>query len=246
MKVFISHSHCDLELAEVLSARLTARGHRVWRDQPAALGQSLSGAIAHAVAASDAYVILVSSHLLESEWSLLEVGGALAQSEEHGKPIIPVLLDRDVEVPALLRDRQYIDLSEPEAREIGLVEIERALQADPESWQRPQDSSQVDLIDAARRYLDDEIEHYTQTRERQERLFRRRLRSAVVLTVLIALSSVALVAFGGEALLSSLFALLGGIAIGVLTVILASISGVLWPSRRIIDLLHRAGGSGSH
>lgn len=244
MNVFISHSQSDRNVARELTNRLSAAGHHVWRDQPAALGESVSEAIATAIECAEVYLILISPHLLDSEFSLLEIGGALAESESSGKLVIPVLLNRDVEVPALLRDRVYVDLSDRKQRQHGFEAIETALQRDTSDFapKRTPGERPVELFAAAERYLSDEIDQYLSSRARREQLLHRWSRAATVLTFLAALLGTLLtwVASRGNGLLVSLappVLLMGGAVIGFLVAILGRGSLLIRASRPITFLI---------
>jgi TIR domain len=244
MKVFISHSQRDSGVALELADRLASTGHEVWRDHPAALGESVSGAIATAIECADAFIILVSPHLLDSEFSLLEIGGALAESESSGKPVIPVLLDRNVELPALLRDRVYVDLSDRQQRQEGLKDIEEGLKRGSEIGpKRSREEDRVEIFAAAERYLGDEMDHYLSRRRKQEVLLLHWSRIAIVLTSLTVLlvTLVTWVALSGNGLLVSLIPLVGGVVIGALATMLSWTSGIAWSSRRLDVVFKRKG-----
>jgi hypothetical protein len=111
VQVFISHADSDRSIAEAIRQRLAEEGLEAWTEQAVGAGESVSEAINEALEAADAYVLLLSKQWLGSEWALIELSGSLVRSMRHGRPLIPVVTERGVQVPAVLRDRHYLDIS---------------------------------------------------------------------------------------------------------------------------------------
>jgi hypothetical protein len=106
--IFISHSAEDKNTARELSHQLGKVGAKVWLDEEQLLpGDSIAGEISKAIDASDAVLFLISGAYSKNRWLSSEVATALA----YGKKIVPVVLDQKAEVPILLQDRLYLDLS---------------------------------------------------------------------------------------------------------------------------------------
>lgn len=106
--IFLSHSVEDKESARKLSTQLTKAGASVWLDEEQLLpGDSIASEISKAIQAADAVVFLVSGKDSKNRWLPSEVATAMAQ----GKKILPVILDKSAELPILLQDRRYLDLS---------------------------------------------------------------------------------------------------------------------------------------
>ena len=112
MRIFISHSHRDLEAVDVIAKRLRADGHVIWIDflqlKP---GDNISQRIQEGLEQADAIVFVISRNSLHSEWVQREFAAiALQQISKRQQRIIPIRLD-ECEVPSYLADRLYIDFS---------------------------------------------------------------------------------------------------------------------------------------
>lgn len=89
MKIFISHSSKDKWAARRISQDIQNLDHEVFIDEKdIKTGESIDGAIKEHLAESDHFLIILSPASIESEWVLLELGGAMALN----KKIIPILM----------------------------------------------------------------------------------------------------------------------------------------------------------
>lgn len=127
VQVFLSHASADKPLAEVVRAQLQECGFTVWSDEPSRPGDSVAELIVSGINSSDAFVVILGESTTARQWTSLEIGGAVAS----GRPIVPVLAHRDASVPFLLRDVQYLDLSDPAARREQLPRLCDALREEP-------------------------------------------------------------------------------------------------------------------
>jgi hypothetical protein len=109
--VFISYSHDDQARYDELRGALERKNVEVLAPIELPVGAGLHGAIQGLIERADAIVVLVSRSWLRSQWGLLELGAIWAQQEDKGTPVLPVLIDRDAEIPSVLRDRVYADAS---------------------------------------------------------------------------------------------------------------------------------------
>lgn len=102
--VFISHAHEDkAAVAKPLAEALQRGGLRVWLDeQEISLGDSLTGKINEGLANSRYGVVILSPDFLAKEWPKRELGALLAIEFKHGKRVLPVL--HNLELESILRD----------------------------------------------------------------------------------------------------------------------------------------------
>lgn len=113
MSVFISHSSEDEECARKIANRLENQDITVWYDEWSLRpGDSIVSKIEAGIEDADVLLVLLSEASLESSWVQAEINASFNKmvSDENIR-LIPVLIE-DVEVPLLLRDRQYVDLRE--------------------------------------------------------------------------------------------------------------------------------------
>ncbi len=125
--VFISYATGDKDktYAHLLSRKLKEAGLSVFDDLSLASGTDFSKKIENALRESQAVVVLLSRHSNRSRWVNAELRAAL----EHGKIVIPVLLDEEAKnnwVWPLVSDRKTATLQSPDQ----IPEVVRLVQKD--------------------------------------------------------------------------------------------------------------------
>jgi formylglycine-generating enzyme required for sulfatase activity len=91
MRLFISYSHHDREIADFIAAELRGQGAEVFIDyQRLEAGEIFSERVRQEVIACDAFILLVSTSAARSRWVQAETNLAHDQS----KRIIPIMLER--------------------------------------------------------------------------------------------------------------------------------------------------------
>jgi hypothetical protein len=222
VKVFLSYPYRDHEVAEEVRQALTVCGAEVVSAEAVAVGDSLSNAIASGVAAADAFVVLMTRNSGASQWSLLELGAAVAS----GKPVIPVLAEDGAEIPLIVRDRIYLDIRDPSRRSAAFRQLCEALAA-PRDVRRQQSIDGLDAITHASAALEVERKAY----ERSSRQHDERLQRVLVLVAVIAvIASVAGLLVAGGSHTPGLTAVATGIAAA-----LAGVFGFYFGSSRRTD-----------
>ena len=113
MLVFVSHSSKDRAAVDRIVERLKKDGHDIWIDNlrinP---GDNIAKKIEEGLSDSDAFIAVISSNSLQSEYVRQEFSFiALQQISKRQQIIIPVRID-ECSVPSYLADRQYVDLSQ--------------------------------------------------------------------------------------------------------------------------------------
>jgi len=110
--VFFSYSHMDREIVLPFASALRAEGIKVWIDQDAInMGQSISDEISHGLESADFLAFFISKNSINSRWAQMELNAIISRRirDLRGPLVLPILLD-DADIPALLRDRKYLDL----------------------------------------------------------------------------------------------------------------------------------------
>jgi putative Mn2+ efflux pump MntP len=199
VQVFLSYAYGDKPLADILRRGLEDCGFRVWSDEPARPGESVSELIASGINAADAFVVVLGRNTTSRQWSMLEIGGAIAS----GKPIVPVLIDRGAEVPRLLSDRQYLDFSDRASRPQKLAELCEAVRRAPTTWNF---RTGIELVASATDALRLEADEYTrEARARDRRVIRLQL-IAMVLSVVSAAVALLVASFDATAIVAAIAA----------------------------------------
>jgi hypothetical protein len=106
LKIFISYSTNDFDVVEKLRATLLSEpGVKLYvADFDAPPGALLAQNINDNLRESDIFCVLWSRNAKESNWVQQEIG--LAHARE--KLIVPIVLDKDTQVPGFIQDRKYI------------------------------------------------------------------------------------------------------------------------------------------
>lgn len=107
--VFVSYSTKDLPTVNALEKWVRHAGAEAYVAQySAAPGEVLADSIVAAIKRSDLFLLLWSSNANGSEWVPQEIGVA----KGLGKPIMPVVLHRQLELPGFIKNLKYLPLYE--------------------------------------------------------------------------------------------------------------------------------------
>lgn len=132
MKVFISYSHKDSDLAKQITSELINEGLEAWNAETEILpGDNWAEKVSDALKDSDAMVVLLTPESLKSKWIQWEIQYALGNNS-YNRRVIPVLVGSEENislesVPWILRKLQMIRLSKPEQAEEEISQITEAL-----------------------------------------------------------------------------------------------------------------------
>ncbi len=107
MKLFISYAHADLDKIDILADIFRSEQHVPWFDMELLPGQDWKAILLKEIRGCDAFVYALSPKSVASEWCQWEFAEAITAS----KPIIPVLLDRETQIPDNISRYQYADFS---------------------------------------------------------------------------------------------------------------------------------------
>jgi F0F1-type ATP synthase assembly protein I len=125
MKIFLSFVSRDRGAAEQIIRHLRASGFDIVTGHAEiSPGAHWPSELLRAIKSCDAVVVLLSAASLKSEYASFEISAAVASKE---KILIPVVLEKGLELPFFLRDIHYIDLSNPRDWQEGLDSLVRAL-----------------------------------------------------------------------------------------------------------------------
>lgn len=130
MEVFISHSHKDKEVVRKIADDLRRQGVTIWLDEDlVAPGEPWAEKLSHAVTQCDAVIVVMSRNTGASQWQTSEIAFAIAaQKRDESKRVIPILIDKGVEIPFFLRTLLYCDLSDEKAYKQNFQQLIKALQ----------------------------------------------------------------------------------------------------------------------
>lgn len=132
MKVFISYSHKDEELARRVAAALDEAGMTTWYDQREIMpGDNWAEKIAQGLRESEAMVVLLTPHALDTLSVRREIEFALGEKAYRNR-LIPVLVGNPQEfqeekIPWILKHLHPITLASPSVNQTDLSRITKAL-----------------------------------------------------------------------------------------------------------------------
>ena len=133
MKVFLSHSFGDSQLAKRIGDYLRNEGFEVWDNSQILPGENWAEQAGEALKNSDAMVILITPESINSSQVTYEVGYALGKKDYKGK-LVPVVSDtpkkpvKKKDVPWVLNGFEQVHLTGRNKNK-ALKEISQALRA---------------------------------------------------------------------------------------------------------------------
>ncbi len=198
MQVFISHSHRDDAIVNRIAKDLTSRGVQVWLDtHQIALGDQLADRLSQGIEESDGILIILSRNVDQSRYVTLEIAFAIAaQRKNPSKRVIPVLVDKQAEVPFFLRDVLYCDLSSEDKYNRNLDSLVLTLSRPPlnQSEVAKRDNRKIEAIQTEIELLEQETKAF----EKAAKLREQRVFLFINLAIAIAVTTVVFVlwAFG--------------------------------------------------
>ena len=136
MKVFVSHSHADAELAAQVSTALRNEGLEVWDPDLNLLpGDNWAAEIARALEESDAMVVLLTPSAISSSWVRREMEYALG-AKRYSNRLIPVLVGDRASIPVqdipwIVRQMPWIELEDWGQLPTKIARIASAIRSHP-------------------------------------------------------------------------------------------------------------------
>jgi len=115
MKLFLSRSHADREIAREMGSRLSAAGFNVWEDDQVVPGENWALAVGRALEEADAMIVLLSPDAMASEAVSREIEYALA-SPRYRNRLMSVLVKPTRQIPWILRKLPVVRLYEDPAK----------------------------------------------------------------------------------------------------------------------------------
>ena len=111
--VFISYIRHDATIAQKIANRLESNGLSVWLNTNSLRpGDNWLAEISKAIRTAKAFIVLISSESDSNNYLDAEIATAIAtKSEYSGFRIIPVLLDKNSDLPSFIDQYQYIDFT---------------------------------------------------------------------------------------------------------------------------------------
>jgi len=104
-RIFVSYSTLDLGVVQKIERIVTGTGIEVFvAEHSVKPGERLDSRLLSAIRDCDLFLVLVSSHSVQSSWVEQEIGIATASN----KPILPVLLEPEVELPGVISGVKYL------------------------------------------------------------------------------------------------------------------------------------------
>jgi len=121
--IFISYNHNDKDFVTGLARNLVYARHNVWIDTwELNAGDSLLDRIQEAIGESDAILVVLSEHSINSAWCQRELNaGLMRELEERRVVLIPCIVG-DCDIPLFLRDKLYVDFRSDKGQAFELLD----------------------------------------------------------------------------------------------------------------------------
>ena len=132
MKVFISHSHTDAELAARVSDALERSGFQVWNpDRELLPGDNWAGEVARALEESEAMIVLMTPAAADSPYVKREIEYALG-AKNYSNRLIPVVVGDPDQLPSsgipwIIRRLPWFDLEDSDTDDPQVEPIAQAI-----------------------------------------------------------------------------------------------------------------------
>jgi HAD superfamily hydrolase (TIGR01509 family) len=111
-RCFISYSHTDSAIAQKLCKRLSSAGfHTVFDTERIAVGERFSKICREEINNSKIFLILLSKEAVESKYVIDELEFAVNREARRRLSILPIRVKIDCDVPVVIQDHNYLDLS---------------------------------------------------------------------------------------------------------------------------------------
>ncbi|KAJ0023462.1 hypothetical protein NQD34_003361 [Periophthalmus magnuspinnatus] len=116
--VFCSYSSTDYQWTHALIQHLEDRGLRVCdHERDFTAGRPILENLAESIQQSQKVLLILSAEFVRSRWCLMEDNMSMFRDCLQRKPIVPVLLQRDLQVPLHLAHLTYLDVQLPDFRQ---------------------------------------------------------------------------------------------------------------------------------
>lgn len=128
MKVFISYAAQDETEANKIKHLLQYYNKEISFTLPVINdGENIMHSIGNAIKDSDAVLFIISKHTKKNEWATQEISIASFYHAERNLNVIPVVIDKDSEIPFFLKNMVYFDLSSGEDYETKIKKLSRVI-----------------------------------------------------------------------------------------------------------------------
>ena len=155
MKIFISYSHYDREIAQILHRNFAERGFDVSWDGNITFGSRLDE-LQKMILDCDVFLVIVSGNSIESNYVQSEISLALGYMGTRNKPIIPYILERvEKYIPSNLL--QYQCFMGTEDIESDAIELANAIEKIKGSILAKQEETQK-ALNTAREVATEKVE----------------------------------------------------------------------------------------
>lgn len=108
VRIFVSYAHVDeFIVGQVVHILRNAAGYEVWFDEQLTIGKDWKEELEANIQSCDAVLFAMSPDSVVSEYCQWELGKAI----DYSKPIIPVLLRANTNVPSIMANLQYVNFT---------------------------------------------------------------------------------------------------------------------------------------
>ncbi len=170
MKIFISHSFEDIAFVAKLKEDIPKPFELVWSTSDIKPGDYWINEIKYTMESADIIIVVLSKSSIKSSAVNSEI--AFAMSEYYNKSnkiIIPILKDKNIELPFFIQNFQYLDLSSPGIYRNNIEKLKQIISEIAHAQESNYNNNhfsvenlnkQFEIVDSERKMLQKEVELY--------------------------------------------------------------------------------------
>lgn len=194
-KVFISYAQDGFAFAREIEEELASNGFTVFTKQDLRSGEFWAERLRNMTAESDTFIVLITPECLGDYFVFSELTQAAeAQARDCHKRIIPILLDRNAQVPAMLSMYRALDLSDPSPRKHGIrLLVDAIKESSPKNLLEWDDLFAAQSQNISHDVPVREMEAYSSVRDSQVARARQKFQRGVSVAILSAPGSILIV-----------------------------------------------------
>lgn len=170
-KIYISHSHKDQDLANLIAIKLGELGNDIYIDSVSLqAGSNWSNTLSDSLKKSDVFLVLITENSVNSQFVISEIGAAKAyvSSSSNEKLFIPIVFDQ-IKIPPIIQEIQAI-IGERDSIDEIVSRIRRAMDSffgRKVAAEEKRDERKLQIERTAANYIEESIQ---QLKERENNL----------------------------------------------------------------------------
>jgi len=197
MSVFLSYSFDDHQVVQKVRNYLVHHGIGVFDDKTdISTGDNITSSINEAINSSDAVLFFVSRHSDKSRWVHQEMSLAVSNKiKGNNVKLIPILIEKNAELPFFLKDYLYLDISESASFESAMTKLIAGLNSEKSTSAEQDLAAKISNIEIERELLKlKSLEHEEHKKFKSRQMFFALMIATLVSAIVASIGLLGLVA----------------------------------------------------